>query len=127
MWTLKSVGGLLAVALCATLLSVGSAEAAILFWNPATAYTDGSPIEASKIITYNVRVDGAGQGNVPCNPATDGACEWPIPASLAGHNTSHAFELQTTLSTGEVSVWTPPFAWTSPAGTPEAGTGIGVR
>ena len=126
-WTRRSVGVLLAVVLCAMILFVGNAEAEILFWQPVTTYTDGSPIEAAKTVTYNIRVDGAGQGNVPCDPATDGACEWAIPPPLAGHNTAHVFAIQTTLDTGEVSEWTDPFAWTSPAGTPAKATGIGVR
>lgn len=122
------VGALLALlALGAILLYATDARAWSLYWNPVTTYTDNTAIEPTKTITYTVRVDGVVQGNVPCNPAPDGKCTWPIPSSLAGHNKNLSFDLQTKLSTGEVSAWTPPFAWTSPPGTPAAAGGIGVR
>jgi len=109
------------------LLSSGVARASTLVWDPVTTYTDGSRIEATKVVTYNLKANGIDQGNIPCNPGSDGKCEWAIPGSMSGHGATFTAELQTKLDSGEVSEWSVPFDWTFPAGVPAVPAGIGVR
>ena len=124
----KNVGVLIGLLVFgAILISVSDASSWSLYWNQVTNYTDNTAIEPTKTVSYTVRIGGVVQGNVPCNPAPDGKCTWLIPSSIVSHNKNLLFDMQTKLDTGEVSVWTPPFAWTSPPGIPAAASGIGVR
>jgi hypothetical protein len=96
------------------------ARAATLSWSPVTTYTDNTAIESSKIITYEVQVDGVTQAtNVS-------GISWPIPQGLIGHGKVLTFNVRTKLSTGEVSAWTAPFPWTSPPGVPNRPSGMSV-
>ncbi len=117
----KNVGVLLALlAAGAMLLCAGGAFAYTLNWNPSTTYTDGTAFDAGVSVTYDVQVDGA-------TVATGIAgTSWPIPQSLVGHNKALSFTARAVLSTGEVSAWAAPFAWTSPPGIPSAPGGLSV-
>lgn len=83
-----------------------------LTWD-AAMYTDNTTIgpEANGVF-YNVEMDGA---RVATKTA---ATSWVIPA--VPKKSAHTFRAQTELGTGEVSAWSPPFGWTSPAGNPGA-------
>ncbi len=95
-------------------------NAATLSWSPVTTYTDGTAIEGTKAVSYEVSVDNVAQGTVT-------GTSWPIPPSLAAHDKTLSFTVRTVLSTGEVSAWTPPFTWTSPTGVPNAPGGLTVQ
>ncbi len=81
-----------------------------LNWGAVTTYTNGAPIEASKAVTYNAWMD-----NVPLAVKTPN--NWVL-FTVPDYNVTHQFTAQTELSTGEKSVVTTPFSWTSPAAVP---------
>jgi hypothetical protein len=84
-----------------------------LSWDPATTYTDNTVIGAeANGVFYNVEMDGT--QTATRTPATS----WVLPA--VAKKSAHTFRAQTVLGTGEVSAWSPPFPWTSPAGNPNA-------
>ena len=91
-----------------------------LSWTPVTKYTDNTVIgsEANGMF-YNVEMDGS------TTAAKITATSWALPP--VGKKTSHTFRVQAELGTGEVSAWTPPFAWTSPTGSPAVPSGISVQ
>lgn len=118
MWRKLSI--LVVVGFVGVLILTGTAEAATLSWSAATTYTDGTPIEATKTISYDIQVDGATQATGVTGTS------WPIPQSLIGHSKTLTFTVRTVLSTGEVSAWSAPFGWVSPAGIPSAPSGLSV-
>lgn len=113
------VGVLVAGVIGATLLFASSAIAFTLNWPAVTTYTDNTTIgpEASGVF-YNVEMDGTARAS------RISATSWVLPA--IAKKSSHTFRVQTQLGTGEVSVWTPPFAWTSPGANPVAPSGLSV-
>ena len=84
-----------------------------LSFDPVTQYSDNTVIgpEANGVF-YNIEMDGA---RVATKTA---ATSWVLPA--VAKKSAHTFRAQTELGTGEVSAWSPPFAWTAPAGSPGA-------
>jgi len=116
----RNVGVLVAVAIGAICLFASPAMAFTLGWGPVTTYEDNTAIgpEASGVF-YNVEMDGTTRAS------KISATSWVLPP--VAKKSSHTFRVQTQLGTGEVSVWTPPFAWTSPPGSPAAPSGINVR
>lgn len=79
-------------------------------WSPSTTYTDGTPYESSKAVLYNAWMDNQAM-------AVKTASTW-FKFTVTDHNVQHLFTVQTELSTGEKSAVSPPYSWTSPAGTP---------
>lgn len=114
------VGVLAALVLGATLLFAPSVHAFTLSWSAVTTYDDSSTIgpEAGGVF-YNVEMDGV------VTASRISATSWVLPA--VAKNSQHTFRAQTQLGTGEVSSWSPPFAWNSPAGSPAAPSGMSVR
>jgi len=108
------------------LFVASSALAFTLSWNPVTQYTDNTTIgpEANGIV-YNVKMDGT------ATASKISATSWSIPA--VAKKSSHAFMVQTELgaldNTGVPirSEWSPPFAWTSPTGSPALPSGMSVE
>ena len=84
-----------------------------LSWDPVTTYTDNTAIgpEANGIF-YNIEMDGT-----KVVTKTTGT-SWIIPT--VAKKSAHTFRAQAEAGTGEVSAWSPPFAWTAPAGNPGA-------
>ena len=82
-------------------------------WDPVTTYTDNTAIgpEANGIF-YNIEMDGA-----RVVTKTTGT-SWVIPT--VAKKSAPTFRAQAEAGTGEVSAWSPPFAWTVPAGNPGA-------
>jgi len=119
-WNPRLVGVVAAAVIGAMFLFASPAMAFTLNWVAPTQYTDGTPIESSKTITYDVAVDGSPQA------ANISGTSWPIPQSLIGHGKTLAFTLKSKLNTGEESAWSPPFPWTSPLGNPNPPSGISV-
>ncbi len=108
-----TVGVLMAIALGVTTMFAWPAHAFTLTWSNVTSYTDNSLIgsEAGGVF-YNVEMDGA---QVATRIA---ATSWILPA--VGKKTAHTFRAQAVLGTGETSLWSPVYSWTSPAGNPGA-------
>jgi len=82
-----------------------------LQWDPVTKYVDNTVIgtEAQGIF-YNVEMD-----NVLASGNFSGT-SWTIPA--VAKKSAHNFRVRAVLGTGEASIWTPPFPWTSPGANP---------
>jgi hypothetical protein len=91
-----------------------------LSWSPVTTYDDNTVIgpEANGVF-YTVEMDGTTRATKIA------ATSWAIPA--VAKKSSHTFRAQTVLGTGEVSFWSPPFAWTSPTGSPALPSGMSVQ
>ncbi len=84
-----------------------------LSWDPVTNYIDNTVIgpEANGVF-YNIEMDGT---KVVTKTS---ATSWVL--TPVAKKSAHTFRAQAVLGTGEVSAWSPPFAWTSPAGNPGA-------
>jgi hypothetical protein len=80
-----------------------------LSWSPTTTYTDGSLIEVTKVITYNVERGGATVSAKQLGTSY---------VFTTGKGVNESFRVQTELNTGEVSAWSPAYSWTSPLGVP---------
>lgn len=80
-----------------------------LQWDPVKTYTDGTSIEASKTVLYNVERGGA------VVSAKQAGTSFVF---TAGKGVEESFRLQAELSTGEKSGWSPAYGWTSPLGVP---------
>jgi hypothetical protein len=116
---MKKMLGLL-IGMVVLMLYVENAMAYTLNWEPVTTYTDNTAIgpEAGGVF-YNVEMDGTeASGNFS-------GASWVIPA--VEKKSSHTFRARTVLGSGEVSAWTPPFAWTSPQGSPAVPSGMNVQ
>lgn len=120
----KAVGVSMVIVVIGALVSsflMGSALAWDLYWSPVTTWTDNTAIEPEHLpMSYTVEWDGTSQ------PATTES-SWPIPAPAVGHGIQHVARVKAATATGKESVWSDPFAWSSPDGTVPAVLGIGVR
>jgi len=80
-----------------------------LSWDPVTTYTDGSPVEPSKMpVRYEAKKD-----NVVLITNTTATS---IAFTDTGHGLTRSFTMKAMLQTGEESVWSPPYSWTVPLG-----------
>lgn len=79
-----------------------------LSWDPVTQYTDGGTI-TGKTIMYNVERGGT------VVSAKQAAVSYVF---TTGYGVTETFRLQTELNTGEKSIWSPAYSWTSPLGIP---------
>ena len=114
------VGVFAAVVIGVICLFASPAMAFTLNWTAVTQYTDNTVIgpEAQGVF-YNVEMDGAtASGNFS-------GTSWNIPP--VAKKSSHTFRVRTALGSGEVSAWTPPFAWTSPTANPAVPSGLSVQ
>ena len=91
---------------------------ATLSWDAVGNYSDGTAIEPTKAVLYNVERNGA------VVSAKQAAVSF---AFATGHSVTETFRVQTELSTGEVSDWTPPFSWISAAGVPNPPSNLTIR
>ena len=115
-----TVGVLAALVIGVTMLFALPVHAFTLSWNPVTLYTDNTVIGSeAQGVFYNVEMDGT------VKASKISVVSWVLPA--VAKKSSHTFRAQTVLGTGEVSAWTPPFAWTSPTGSPAVPSGISVQ
>ena len=117
---LKNVGVIVAVVLGVMCLFAGSASAFTMSWDPVTQYTDNTAIGSeAQGVFYNVEMDGT------VRASRISVTSWVLPD--VPKKSSHTFRAQSVLGTGEVSAWSPPFAWTSPAGVPVVPSGMTVQ
>jgi len=120
------VGVLVAVVIGVICLFASPASAFTLNWGPVTTYNDNNAIgpEAEGVF-YNVEMDGT------VRASKISATSWILPP--VAKKSSHTFRVQTQLgitdNTGIPirSEWSPPFAWTSPAGSPAVPSGLSVQ
>jgi hypothetical protein len=78
-------------------------------WDPVTTYTDNTLIESTKTVLYNVD-----RGGVIVSAKQAGTSF----VFTTGKGIGETFKLQAELNTGEKSVFSPPYSWTSPLGVP---------
>jgi len=82
-----------------------------LSWDPTTTYTDGAPL-TGKTVLYNVERGGT------VVSAKQAGTSYPFTSS--GYGVAESFRVQTELTSGEVSAWSPVYSWTSPLGEPSS-------
>jgi len=86
-------------------------------WGPVTAYTDNTPIEASKLpVKYEIKKDGVVL--VTNTTATSFAF------TDTGHGLTRAFTAKAVLQTGEESAESPSYSWIVPLGVPKIPAGF---
>ena len=116
------------VGILAALAVPAFAEQRTFSWNPVTNYTDGTPIEAGKEVTYLAYwTTDPGLGSLRTlgtSFATTSATFDPNVQGMPRGETVY-FTAKAVLSTGEVSTLSPGYAWVVPQSTspPAAPTG----
>ncbi len=120
--TMKNVTKhLLWVGILAALALPAFAETRTIFWNPITTYTDGTPFETGKTITYTVywTTDPglASLHTIGTSLATTSTTFDPDVQGMTRGGTVY-FTGKAVLNTGEESALSPAFAWVVPVVTP---------
>ncbi|HUV36056.1 MAG TPA: hypothetical protein VMX58_03860 [Patescibacteria group bacterium] len=114
---------LLSIGILAALTLPAFAEPRTISWGPVTTYTDGTPIEAGKTVTYSSYwTTDPGLGSlrtIATSLATTSATFDPGVQGMTRGGTVY-FTMKTRLNTGEESALSPAYAWVVPAGTPPA-------
>ncbi|MCP2500339.1 MAG: hypothetical protein NCA08_02040 [Deltaproteobacteria bacterium] len=112
---------LLWVGILAALALPAFAETRTIFWNPITTYTDGTPFETGKTITYSVywTTDPglASLHTIGTSLATTSTTFDPGVQGMTRGGTVY-FTGKAVLNTGEESALSPAFAWVVPVVTP---------
>jgi len=84
-------------------------------WERVTTYTDGTLIEAEKIIYYDITMRTGTDNVLLVNGSVDNSYVFEHDNA----NQDHIFNGRARLNTGEASEWSPDFLWhCPPAGTP---------
>jgi len=120
---------LLWVGMLPTLALPAFAETRTIYWDPVTTYSDGTPIEAGKTITYSAYWT--------TDPGLSPASLHTIGASLPATSTTFDpgaqgmtrggtvyFTAKAALNTGEESVLSPAFSWVVPPATPSGSLSV---
>jgi hypothetical protein len=118
----KAAKYLLWVGILATLATPAVAETRTISWDPITAYTDGTPIEAGKTVTYSAYwTTDPGLGSlrtIGTSLATTSATFDPTVQGMPRGGTVY-FTAKAVLNTGEASTLSPAYSWVvPPAATP---------
>ena len=101
----------------------GNAETRTVFWSAVTAYTDGTPIEPTRIITYDffwttdAGLSPASLRTVALSVSQTSATFDPDVLGMPRGQTVY-FTGEAVLNTGEKSGLAPPYSWTVPAVSP---------
>jgi hypothetical protein len=113
----KAVRCLLWIGILATLATPAFAETRTISWNPVTTYTDGTPIEAGKTVTYSAYwTTDPGLGSlrtIGTSLATNSTAFDPDVQGMPRGGTVY-FTAKAVLTTGEESVLSPAYAWAVP-------------
>ena len=113
------------VGILAALAIPAFAETRTISWSAVTTYTDGTPIEAGKTVSYSVYwTTDPGLGSlhtISTGIATTTTTFDPGTQGMTRGGTVY-FTVKTVLSAGEVSALSPGFAWVVPAATPSPAT-----
>ena len=111
---------LLWIGILAALVTSASAEPRTISWNPVTAYTDGTPIEAGKTVAYSAYwTSDPGLGSfrtIGTSLATTSTTFDPDVQGMPRGGTVY-FTAKAALSTGEESALSPGYAWVIPLAT----------
>jgi hypothetical protein len=111
---------LLWVGILAALAIPAFAETRTISWGPVTAYTDGTPIEAGKTVTYSAywTTDPglASLHSIGTSLTTTSATFDPGVQGMTRGGTVY-FTAKAVLNTGEESVLSPAYAWAVPTST----------
>jgi hypothetical protein len=112
---------LMTVAILLASLPRAFAETRTISWDPVTTYTDSTPIEAGKTVSYSVywTTDPAlgSLHTIGTSLATTSTIFDPGVQGMTRGGTVY-FTAKDILSTGEVSALTPAYAWVVPLATP---------
>jgi len=112
---------LLRVGILAALALPAFAETRTISWNPVTTYTDGTPIEAGKTVTYTAYWTAdpglASLHTIDTSLATTTTTFDPDAQGMTRGGTVY-FTAKAVLNTGEASVLSSACAWVVPVVTP---------
>ena len=101
----------------------GNAETRTVFWSAVTAYTDGTPIEPTRVITYDffwttdAGLSPASLRTVVSSVSQTSATFDPEVVGMPRGQTVY-FTGEAVLNTGEKSALAPPYSWTVPVVSP---------
>ena len=120
---------LLWIGILAALAIPAFAETRTISWNAVTTYTDGTPIEAGKTVSYSVYwTTDPGLGSlhtISTGIATTTTTFDPGTQGMTRGGTVY-FTVKTVLSTSEISALSPGYAWVVPPATPSQPTLSGI-
>jgi hypothetical protein len=109
------------VGILATLAIPAFAETQTISWDPVTTYTDNTPIEDGKTVTYTVHwTTDSGLGSlhtIGTSLATTSTTFDPDARGMTGGGTVY-FTAKAVLNTGEESALSPAYTWVVPLATP---------
>ena len=112
---------LLWIGILATLATPAFAETRTISWDPVTTYTDGTPIEAGKTVSYSAYwTTDPGLGSlhtIGTSLATTSTTFDPDVQGMTRGGTVY-FTAKAVLNTGEESALSPAYAWVVPPVTP---------
>src|SRR3990172_1362310 len=109
------------IGILATLASPAFPETRTISWDPVTTYTDGTPIEAGKTVTYSAYwTTDPGLGSlhtIGTSLITTSTTFDPTVQGMTRGGTVY-FTAKAVLNTGEESALSPAYAWVVPIVTP---------
>ena len=100
-------------------IGVSMAATKTVSWNAVTTYTDGTSIEGTKTVYYNIWMDSTLIGNKVTGTS--------LIFTVSDYGVTHQFTAQAELSTGEKSAVSPAYSWTSPLRVPATPAGLVVQ
>src|SRR3972149_4339243 len=113
----KAAGYLLWIGILAALATPAFAETRTISWDPVTTYTDGTPIEAGKTVTYSAYwTTDPGLGSlhtIGTSLATTSTTFDPDVQGMTRGGTVY-FTAKAVLNTGEEAALSPAYAWVVP-------------
>jgi len=120
---------LLWVGILATLAIPAFAETRTISWDPVTTYTDGTPIEAGKTVSYSAYwTTDPGLGSLHTIGTSLAATSTTFDPDVQGMTRGGTvyFTAKAVLNTGEASAFSPAYSWVVPVVTPPVVTLTGV-
>ena len=126
---IKAAKCLLWIGILAALALPAFAETRTIFWDPVTTYSDGTPIEAGKTITYSVYwttdpgLSLASLHMIGTSLSTTSTTFDPDGQGMTRGGTVY-FTSKAVLNTGEESVLSPAFSWVVPPATPSGSLSV---
>jgi len=125
----KFASYLLWVGILATLAIPAFAETRTISWDPVTTYTDGTPIEAGKTVSYSAYwTTDPGLGSLHTIGTSLAATSTTFDPDVQGMTRGGTvyFTAKAVLNTGEASALSPAYSWVVPVVTPPVVTLTGV-
>ena len=120
----KVAKGLLWIGLLSTLALPAFAETRTIFWNPVSTYTDGTPIEAGKTVSYtSYWTTDPGLGSLTAIASAITTTSTTFDPGVQGMTRGGTvyFTAKAVLNTGEESALSPAYSWVVPVVTPSPG------